>query len=85
MAGLTCIVGDCARKRSSVSHLGGCGELVSHQISRGQGRNYLGPQLYAESVWMRSLARGTSLERASCLPQPLLMTKEWTGCNVYCD
>lgn len=50
----------------------------------GQGRNYSGPQLCAESVWMKSIARGTSSERASRRPRPLQMTEEWTEHNVYC-
>lgn len=52
---------------------------------RGQCRNYPGPQLCAESVWMKSIAWGTSLETATCPPRPLLMTEEWTEHNACCD
>lgn len=51
---------------------------------RGQGRNYSGPPLCAESACMKIIAWGTSLERASCLHRSLLMTEEWTENNAYC-
>lgn len=51
---------------------------------KGQGRNCLGPQLCAETVWMKSIAWSTSSERASCQLWLLQMTKERTDHNVYC-
>lgn len=52
---------------------------------KGQGRSYSGPQLCAESVWMNSIAWGTSLERASRLPRLCWWLKNGLEYNVCRD